>query len=72
MLIPDANKIQKQIENFNSKFKRGDGIILLDDYGNPFVATVTYGAALVGGNTPVIYIEGNKGCYDFRRLVKKK
>lgn len=62
------------IEEFNQKFKSGDKIQLLDDFGNPFEAIVTHGAHMLSGHTPVVYIKSSKanGAYDLERLAKEE
>ena len=53
---------------FNKVYKQGDTIKLRDDSGEPFEAVVSHGAAILGGHTPVVYVE-EKGSYALARLI---
>jgi hypothetical protein len=56
---------------FNRLYKKGDKIKLRDDSGEPFDAIVDEnGAAILGGHSPVVYIEG-KGAYSLTKLIIK-
>jgi hypothetical protein len=63
-----GTKDELLVKLFNRLYKKGDKIKLLDDSFEPFEAVVSADAAVLGGHTPVVYIEG-KGAYALTRLV---
>lgn len=62
---------KQKVDLFNDIYKRGDVIQFKDDIGNKFYAEVTYGAHMLNGTQPIIYVKGMKGCYDMKRLISK-
>ena len=53
---------------FNQLHEVGDEIQMLDDHGTPFTAPISHKACILGGHTPVVYLEG-KGAYALERLI---
>ena len=53
---------------FNRLHEVGDEIQMLDDHGTPFIAVVGFKATILGGHTPVVYLQG-KGAYALERLI---
>jgi len=53
---------------FNRIYEVGDFVQMLDDHGTPFTAPISHKATILGGHTPVVYLEG-KGAYALERLI---
>jgi acetylornithine/succinyldiaminopimelate/putrescine aminotransferase len=59
-----------KIELFNTKYKVGDKVIVLDDNGNEFTDIVKNPATIMGGHTPMAWLE-RKGSYRIERVIRK-
>jgi hypothetical protein len=61
-------KDELMVAMFNRLYEVGDEIQMLDDYGLPFTAVVRFKAGILGGHTPVVWLE-NIGSYALERLI---
>ena len=59
------------VEQFNGTVKVGDTIVYKNDFGEEVEDVVKYEASELGSGTPVMWIEGMRGCYDLQRFVRK-
>lgn len=66
--LPKKEAMQKAVDRFNEDYKSGDKVHLLDDNNVPFEATVSHGAVVLSGHTPMVYLEGI-GAYLLNRVV---
>lgn len=68
----NSQKLQNQIDNFNSKYKVGDKVEVEKYKGSKdvFVDVIKHEATIMGGHTAMTWLE-NKGCYDLT-FVKGK
>lgn len=59
-----------KVELFNLKYNVGDKVAVKDDDGNEFTDTLKAPASVLGGHTPVAWLEG-KGSYLLERVIGK-
>lgn len=59
---------QKLIDEFNSRFAVGDTCEVRMDSGEVRPCTVKWEASMMGGHTPVAWLNEISGAYDLRRV----
>lgn len=59
-----------KVEAFNLKYKEGDSVRVLDDFGNEFTDKVKAPASILGGHTAMAWLE-DKGSYLIERVIGK-
>lgn len=60
-----------KVELFNTKYKVGDQVTVIDDYGKEFIDEIKYPASVMGGHTAVAWLKG-KGSYLIDRVKSKQ
>ena len=50
-------ELARLVEDFNSKYRIGDQVLVTGDYGETFVDVVRYPASIMGGHTAVAWLE---------------
>lgn len=63
-----ATKNELLVENFNLKNPVGAKVIVTKDDGSKQETITTSEAYILGGHTPVIHMEGIRGCYALDRV----
>lgn len=63
----NMSREEHMVKTFNELYKEGDTIKLAADDGQIFEATVSHGAHLLGGHTPVVYVKEG-GSYSLERM----
>jgi hypothetical protein len=66
-LMKDAKK--QMVEDWNSKYKSGQRVLVRLDDKSTIETNTSSVAVLLGGHTPVIYLEGISGCYALDRVT---
>ena len=56
---------------FNEAHPIGTEVICIKDLGEAIVTKIKYPAEVLGGHTPVVWLEGIRGAYDLSRVHKK-
>lgn len=56
------------VEKWNEAHEPGIAVIVTDDFGKETATKTRSYAELLGGHTPVIWLEGITGCYDLTRV----
>lgn len=62
------DQLQKQIDNFNQKYKVSDKVKIEKDNGNIEIVTVKHEATIMGGHTAVGWFEQISGAYLLERV----
>ena len=58
----------KRIVDFNSKVPIGTPVIVTKDNGEEIKTTTRSDAQLLGGHTPVVFLDRMSGCYALNRV----
>ena len=58
-------------DEFNRLNPVGSAVVYINDLGEAVVTKVKYPAEVLGGHTPVVWLEGIRGAYDLSRVHKK-
>lgn len=66
-LMRDNKK--QMVEDWNSKYRVGQKVVVRKDAGSTDETVTTSPAILLGGHTPVIHLEGICGCYALDRVT---
>jgi hypothetical protein len=61
-------KLEKEVMDFNLRFKVGDKVNLEDDDGNIREVTIERPASILGGHSSVGWFEEISGCYQLDRV----
>lgn len=59
---------QKLVDDWNQRYKTGTKVVLTKDDQTKFPTMTRSEAALLGGHTAVIWLEGVTGCYALGRV----
>jgi hypothetical protein len=65
MKLPSQKKLQKEVDEFNQKYKVGDPILyysIIAQSEPPVVTRVRTTARILGGHTAVVWLEDVSGC----------
>lgn len=65
----EDTKQQKLVDDWNHKYNIGQKVVVTMDDGTKFQTVTRSEAALLGGHTAVIWLEGIPGCYLLDRVV---
>lgn len=68
----NPKKDREAIERFNSTVEVGALVEVLIDDGSIWRTRTTAPAQLLGGHTPVVWLEGMAGCYLLDRVQRAK
>lgn len=60
---------EQQVESFNIEHPVGSPVTVRMDGGGFLDTTVKHPAQVLGGHTPVVWLEGVSGCYMLSRVV---
>jgi hypothetical protein len=60
---------QATVEAFNENHPVGSKVTVIKDDASKFDSTVKQPAQMLGGHTPVVWVEGIVGCYLLSRVV---
>jgi len=61
--------MQQGVDAFNEICRPGDKVIVKLDNGEDFRTTVRYPAEVLSGHTPVVWLNGIRGCYILSRVT---
>ncbi|SFZ85975.1 hypothetical protein SAMN02983003_3147 [Devosia enhydra] len=70
--LPDPVTLQALCDEFNLRFPAGTRILIRTVAGQPetVVRTVSsYGASILGGHSPVVYVVGAGGCWHLDHVI---
>lgn len=59
----------QQVEAWNHEHPVGSKVVVHRDNGDALETTVTHEAVLLGGHSPVAWVDGISGCYDIGRIT---
>jgi hypothetical protein len=65
---PIAKKAMTDVCEWNNKHKVGIPVIVTKDDGSEITTVTKTEAMILGGHTPIIYLENIRGCYDLKRV----
>ena len=68
MLSKTKEQLEKEVNDFNAKYKVGDRVNVLLDGGETIKATVKHNATILGGHTSVGWFNEISGCYNLDRV----
>lgn len=61
--------IQQKCSVFNKLHPIGSKVVCIGDLGEEVETTVKHSAEVLSGHTPVIWLEGFRGCYHLDRVI---
>lgn len=68
--MQESTEVMKsKIEIFNKKHPVGTFVTLIEDDGGKFETQIRYRAEIMGGHTPVVWVNGLAGAYSLNRIV---
>lgn len=62
-------KLQDKVDRFNLANPVGAMVHVRKDNGEVVLSKTTAEASLLGGHTPVVWLDGISGCYDLSRVT---
>jgi hypothetical protein len=63
--------MQDQCDKFNARVPVGGAVTVLLDGGEKRETVTTAEAQILGGHTPVVWMQGVSGCYDLDRVTPR-
>lgn len=60
---------EQQVESWNIEHPVGSKVVVTRDNEEMLETTVKYPAQLLGGHSPVAWVDGISGCYDLCRIT---
>lgn len=61
--------MQSKVEIFNQKHPVGSPVTVVKDLGERMVTKVKYQAVILGGHTPIVWLDGISGGYALSRVM---
>jgi len=61
--------MQAAVDKFNERHPVGSTVTVIRDLGEKEARTVLHPATILSGHTPVVWLEGIRGCYILERVV---
>jgi len=61
--------MQSKVDAFNEKHPVGSTVTVVKDLGERVETTVKYPAQILSGHTPVVWLNGIRGCYLLDRVI---
>lgn len=63
---------QKMVDDWNARFAVGQPVEVKRDNGDILVTKTRSNASMLGGHSPVIWVEGISACYSLNRVTPLK
>lgn len=60
---------EQQVEAWNIEHPVGSNVTVMRDNGDALQTKVTHEAVLLGGHSPVAWVDGISGCYSIDRIT---
>lgn len=61
-------EVQKQVDEWNDRVEVGDTVVVQLDSGERLRTRTRSEADILGGHSPVVWLEGVAGCYALERV----
>lgn len=71
MRQPSLSQLNRQVDDFNSKYKAGDIVKLLLDTGETKEVKLLTPAQVMQGHSAIAWFENVSGCYLIHRVIGK-
>lgn len=72
MKMPSKKKMEASVEAWNKSVAIGDPVTVTLDSGEIKVTKTTSAAEMLSGHTPVVWLDGVRGCYILSRVKSIK
>lgn len=69
MRRPSPKALQKQVDEFNTKYAIGQRVSVRKDAGDGIITSTRSAAQLLSGHSAVIWLDGIAGCYLLDRVT---